>query len=160
MAELSESTESSAIAIIIGTKSDLSATNDLNVAIAVRVQRQPHVPGTAAKRSIWKRSVSYFDEKLLVKLMAQLLSEVEINEQISQLSGWTQQGKEIHCQKTFKDFVEAIAWVNQLVDPAEAAGHHPDIAISYNKVTVSLTTHDAGGLTQMDFDLAQVISGL
>lgn len=92
--------------------------------------------------------------------MAQLLSEVEIKEQISQLSGWTLEGKEIRCQKTFKDFVEAIAWVNKLVEPAEAAGHHPDIAISYNKVKVSLTTHDAGGLTQMDFDLAQVISGL
>ena len=92
--------------------------------------------------------------------MAQLLSEVEIKEQISQLSGWTLEGKEIRCQKILKDFVEAIAWVNKLVEPAEAAGHHPDIAISYNKVTVSLTTHDAGGLTQMDFDLAQVISGL
>lgn len=92
--------------------------------------------------------------------MAQLLSEVEINAQVSQLSGWTLQGKEILCQKRFKDFVEAIAWVNKLVEPAEAAGHHPDIAISYNQVTVSLTTHDAGGLTQMDFDLAQVISGL
>jgi 4a-hydroxytetrahydrobiopterin dehydratase len=92
--------------------------------------------------------------------MAQLLSEVEINEQISQLSGWTLEGKEIHCQKTFQDFVEAISWVNKLVEPAETAGHHPDIAISYNKVTVSLTTHDARGLTQMDFDLAQTISGL
>lgn len=92
--------------------------------------------------------------------MAQLLSQVEIKEQISQLSGWTIEGKEILCQKTFKDFVEAIAWVNKLVEPAESAGHHPDIAISYNKVTVSLTTHDAGGITQMDFDLAQVISTL
>ena len=92
--------------------------------------------------------------------MAQLLSNVEIQEKISQLSGWTLEGKKICCQKTLKDFVEAIAWVNKLVEPAEAAGHHPDIAISYNQVTVSLTTHDAGGLTQMDFDLAKVISGL
>jgi 4a-hydroxytetrahydrobiopterin dehydratase len=56
--------------------------------------------------------------------------------------------------------VEAIAFVNQIVEPAEAAGHHPDLEISYNKVTVSLTTHDAGGLTSKDFDLAQVISKL
>ena len=84
--------------------------------------------------------------------MVQLLSQVEINEQVSQLPGWTLQGKEICCQKIFTDFVEAIAWVNKLVEPAEAASHHPDIAVSYNKVTVSLTTHDAGGLTQMDFD--------
>jgi 4a-hydroxytetrahydrobiopterin dehydratase len=45
-----------------------------------------------------------------------------------------------------------------MVEPAEAAGHHPDLVISYNKVDVTLTTHDAGGLTSKDFDLAQVIS--
>jgi 4a-hydroxytetrahydrobiopterin dehydratase len=44
------------------------------------------------------------------------------------------------------------------VEPAESAGHHPDIEVSYNKVNISLTTHDAGGLTQNDFDLAKVIS--
>jgi 4a-hydroxytetrahydrobiopterin dehydratase len=48
--------------------------------------------------------------------------------------------------------------VNKLVEPAESAGHHPDIEISYNKVKILLTTHDAGGLTQKDFDLAEVIS--
>jgi 4a-hydroxytetrahydrobiopterin dehydratase len=48
--------------------------------------------------------------------------------------------------------------VNKLVEPAESAGHHPDIEISYNKVKILLTTHDAGGLTQKDFDLARVIS--
>ncbi|KOR33858.1 MULTISPECIES: 4a-hydroxytetrahydrobiopterin dehydratase [Planktothricoides] len=92
--------------------------------------------------------------------MAQLLSATEIQEKVGQLSGWHLEGKEIRCQKTFKDFVEAIAWVNKLVEPAEAAGHHPDITISYNKVIVSLTTHDAGGLTELDFDLATVISSL
>lgn len=54
----------------------------------------------------------------------------------------------------------AIAFVNKLVAPSEAAGHHPDIEISYNKVTVNLTTHDAGGLTEKDFALAQEISAL
>ena len=54
----------------------------------------------------------------------------------------------------------AIAWVNKLVAPSEAAGHHPDIEISYNKVRVNLTTHDAGGLTEKDFQLAQEISTL
>ena len=50
--------------------------------------------------------------------------------------------------------------MNKLVAPSEAAGHHPDIEISYNKVTVNLTTHDAGGLTEKDFALAQEISKL
>ncbi len=92
--------------------------------------------------------------------MAQLLGEAEIQRKASQLSGWTVAGKKITTQKVFKDFIEAIAWVNKLVEPAEAAGHHPDISISYNKVTVSLTTHDAGGLTAKDFALAEVISNL
>jgi 4a-hydroxytetrahydrobiopterin dehydratase len=50
--------------------------------------------------------------------------------------------------------------VDRLVAPAEQAAHHPDLAIAYNQVTVSLSTHDAGGLTQQDFDLARTISKL
>lgn len=92
--------------------------------------------------------------------MARLLSDVEIQEQLPQLPDWILQGKAIQSVWKFKDFVEAIAFVNRLVEPAELAGHHPDIAISYNKVTVSLTTHDAGGLTANDFELAKVISQL
>jgi 4a-hydroxytetrahydrobiopterin dehydratase len=92
--------------------------------------------------------------------MAQLLDETEIQERIAQLSGWTLEGKEIKSVRKFKDFVEAIAFVNRLVDPAETAGHHPDLAISYNKVTVSLTSHDAGGLTEKDFAMAKTIDNL
>lgn len=92
--------------------------------------------------------------------MASLLNDAQIQERAKQLEGWTVEGKELHLTRKFKDFLEAIAFVNQLVEPAEKAGHHPDLAISYNKVTVSLTTHDAGGLTEKDFDLAQVISHL
>lgn len=90
--------------------------------------------------------------------MAQLLKENEIQERVSELDGWTREGKEIKCTRTFKDFVEAINFVNQLVEPAESAGHHPDLAISYNKVTIALTSHDAGGLTESDFEMAKVIS--
>jgi len=89
--------------------------------------------------------------------MAELLTDTEIQERAKQLEGWTVEGKELRLTRKFKDFVEAIAFVNQLVEPAEAAGHHPDLEISYNKVTLTLTTHDAGGLTSQDFDLAQVI---
>lgn len=92
--------------------------------------------------------------------MAQLLTDSEIQSRLGQLSGWEQDGSTIRCVRTFPDFVEAIAFVNKLVDPAEAAGHHPDLTISYNKVTINLSTHDAGGLTEKDFALASVISKL
>ncbi len=92
--------------------------------------------------------------------MAQLLSESEIQTRLNHLSGWTLQGKEIQTVRRFKDFIEAMNFVNRLVAPAEAAGHHPDIAISYNRVTISLTTHDSGGLTDKDFALAEQISNL
>ncbi|MEA5571658.1 4a-hydroxytetrahydrobiopterin dehydratase [Calothrix sp. UHCC 0171] len=90
--------------------------------------------------------------------MAQLLSELEIQEKAKNLTGWTVVGKKLLCQRQFKNFIEAIAFVNKLVEPAESAGHHPDIEISYNQVNITLTTHDAGGLTQNDFNLALVIS--
>jgi 4a-hydroxytetrahydrobiopterin dehydratase len=92
--------------------------------------------------------------------MATLLSEQDVQAKLSQLSDWTQDGKMITTVRTFKDFITAIEFVNKLVEPAEAAGHHPDIAISYNKVTIHLTTHDAGGLTEKDFAMAKTISTL
>lgn len=92
--------------------------------------------------------------------MAELLSESEIQQRSTDLADWRVEGKELQCQKKFKDFIEAIAFVNKLVDPAEKAQHHPDLAISYNKVTISLTTHDAGGLTEKDFEMAKTISEL
>lgn len=90
--------------------------------------------------------------------MAQLLSPTEIEESISKLSEWTLEGKKIKLTKKFKDFVEAINFVNKLVEPAESAGHHPDLEISYNQVTITLTTHDAGGLTNQDFQMAEKIA--
>ncbi len=92
--------------------------------------------------------------------MTQLLSAEEINQRASQLSDWKLEGNRLKCVKTFKDFVEAIGFVNKLVEPAEASQHHPDLEVSYNKVTVILTTHDAGGLTEKDFSMAQEISNL
>ncbi|MDT9178327.1 MAG: 4a-hydroxytetrahydrobiopterin dehydratase [Limnospira sp. PMC 1291.21] len=92
--------------------------------------------------------------------MAELLSATEIQQMATQVPEWSVEGKTIKCLKTFKGFVEAVAFVNQLVEPAEAAGHHPDLEISYNKVTITLTTHDAGGLTKNDFSMAEKISSL
>lgn len=92
--------------------------------------------------------------------MSQKLTDAEIQTQLAQVPDWTLESDRLQRTYRFKDFVEAIAFVNKLVEPAEAAGHHPDIAISYNRVTVTLTTHDAGGLTQKDFDLAATLSKL
>jgi 4a-hydroxytetrahydrobiopterin dehydratase len=90
--------------------------------------------------------------------MAQLLTEAEIQQRVNLLSDWTVAGSNLKTTRTFKDFIQAIEFVNKLVEPAESAGHHPDIEISYNKVKIQLTTHDAGGLTKKDFDLAKIIS--
>ena len=90
--------------------------------------------------------------------MAQLLTEAEIQESAKVLSGWTVKGSNLEITRTFKNFIQAIDFVNKLVEPAESAGHHPDLEISYNKVKIALTTHDTGGLTQADFDLARAIS--
>ena len=88
----------------------------------------------------------------------QRLSDAEIQSNMQALSEWELNGDVIQLQRKFGDFVEAVAFVNRLVEPAEAAGHHPDIAISYNTVMITLTTHDVGGLTDKDFALAAVIS--
>ncbi|MFN6487464.1 MULTISPECIES: 4a-hydroxytetrahydrobiopterin dehydratase [unclassified Nostoc] len=90
--------------------------------------------------------------------MAQLLNEAEIQEQAKVLPDWTVKDSKLEITRTFKNFIEAIEFVNKLVEPAESAGHHPDIEVSYNKVKITLTTHDAGGLTQPDFDVARTIS--
>ncbi|MEM6716070.1 MAG: 4a-hydroxytetrahydrobiopterin dehydratase [Cyanobacteria bacterium P01_C01_bin.147] len=93
--------------------------------------------------------------------MSSRLSHLEVQQRVETLpSGWTTDGKTLFFERTFEDFVEAIAFVNQLVAPAEALGHHPDITVNYNRVSLSLTTHDAGGLTELDFQLAEQISAL
>jgi 4a-hydroxytetrahydrobiopterin dehydratase len=89
------------------------------------------------------------------------LTQAEITKLAKQLPpSWSVVEKELQCDRKFPDFVTAMNFVNQIVAPAEAAAHHPDIYISYNKVKITLTTHDAGGLTQKDFDLAVIIAAL
>ena len=92
--------------------------------------------------------------------MAQLLSDTEIKTQLNELSDWMQDGKFIKCTRQFKGFPEAVEFVNKLVEPAESAGHHPDLEISYNTVVIRMTSHDAGGLTEKDFNLARTISSM
>jgi 4a-hydroxytetrahydrobiopterin dehydratase len=85
-----------------------------------------------------------------------LLTQLEIDEQIKTLDGWTLDGKTIRKQFTFNGFPQAVAFVDRLVPDAELADHHPDITINYKRVTLSYSTHDEGGLTGKDFAGAKV----
>jgi 4a-hydroxytetrahydrobiopterin dehydratase len=67
---------------------------------------------------------------------------------------WTETGGQIHRTYQFKDFVESMKFVNSAATLAEAVQHHPDILIRWNKVTLTLSTHDAGGITEKDFTFA------
>jgi 4a-hydroxytetrahydrobiopterin dehydratase len=86
-----------------------------------------------------------------------LLSENQIRERLARLPGWERRGDEIRRTWTFADFAASMAFVNKVAALAQAADHHPDIDIRYSKVTLILSTHDAGGLTAKDFDLAEAI---
>ena len=81
-----------------------------------------------------------------------VLTESEVQRQLSGLKDWTLEGRAIRKQFTFNDFPAAVAFVSRLVPEAEAADHHPDIVINYRKVTLMYSTHSEGGLTQKDFD--------
>jgi 4a-hydroxytetrahydrobiopterin dehydratase len=89
-----------------------------------------------------------------------LLSDSEVQERLGALDGWERAGKAI--EKSFKrgDFVGAVEFVSSLVEPAEEMNHHPDVAISWETVTVTISTHSEGGLTAADFELAAKIDAL
>jgi len=89
-----------------------------------------------------------------------LLSPDAVQEKLKKLQGWKLVDKEIVREFKFANFVDALRFVNAVADKAEAAGHHPDIDIRYNKVKLALVSHDAGGLTERDFELAQAADGL
>lgn len=72
------------------------------------------------------------------------------------VAGWKENQSVISRTFTFKDFAGAMRFVNAVAAEAEKANHHPDIDIRWNKVTLALSTHDAGGLTEKDFALAQI----
>jgi len=89
--------------------------------------------------------------------MTAKLNDSEIDTRLEDLVDWTRQGDEIHKLFKLASFPVAIAFVTQVGFLAEAANHHPDIDIRWRKVSLALTTHDAGGLTAKDFDLAAQI---
>jgi 4a-hydroxytetrahydrobiopterin dehydratase len=88
-----------------------------------------------------------------------LLGDDEITQGLDGL-GWEREGDEIVRTEVRSDFADALAWVNRVGALAEERNHHPDISISWNKVTLRLSTHSAGGLTQLDLDLAGAIDRL
>jgi len=88
------------------------------------------------------------------------LSTLAIKRHLARLKGWNQVGHAIQREYAFADFKDAMFFVNTVAGLAEKAGHHPDITINYNRVTLSLSTHDAGGLTRKDFDLAMRIEAV
>jgi 4a-hydroxytetrahydrobiopterin dehydratase len=80
------------------------------------------------------------------------LTNNEIEQRLKSLNGWTRDGDTIRKQYTFAGFPEAVAFVDRLAPKAEAADHHPDILVSYKRVTLTYSTHSEGGLTAKDFD--------
>lgn len=88
------------------------------------------------------------------------LSEEEISEKLGELEGWEREGEAIVKAFDRGDFVGSVKFVDSLVGPAEEMNHHPDLAISWSEVKVSLSTHSEGGLTGNDFELAARIDAL
>jgi 4a-hydroxytetrahydrobiopterin dehydratase len=77
-----------------------------------------------------------------------------------ELPGWSFDGSTIRKEFSFKSFTSAVAFVERLVEPANAVRHHPDLEIHFNRVVVTLSTHDEGGVTDKDLALARTIEGL
>lgn len=89
--------------------------------------------------------------------MAERLSDIAIQRELGNLTGWSRRGDAITRTFQFRNFLTGIDFVSAVAKAAEAADHHPDIDIRYTKVTCTLSTHSAGGVTQKDLDMARKI---
>jgi 4a-hydroxytetrahydrobiopterin dehydratase len=87
-----------------------------------------------------------------------VLNHAEINLALQKLPGWTSRGNSIERELQFPDFVSAMKFVNAIAEAAESANHHPDILINYNRVTLTLVSHDSGGVTRRDIQMAGKIN--
>ncbi|HYE02055.1 MAG TPA: 4a-hydroxytetrahydrobiopterin dehydratase [Phycisphaerales bacterium] len=85
------------------------------------------------------------------------LSEAQVESQLMSHPEWSEAGGALQRTYQFRNFAEAMAFVNKVAAAAERSNHHPDILVRYNKVTLTLSTHDAGGITLKDFELAGVV---
>ena len=89
-----------------------------------------------------------------------VLTEKDVRQRLSELPGWSYGNNSIERLFEFKDFAAAMKFVNKVAEAAEQANHHPDIDIRYNKVRMSLTSHDSGGVTARDLRMAKQISDI
>ena len=88
------------------------------------------------------------------------LSDDEVRDALAGLPGWAQPGQEIEKEYQFEDFAAAMRFVNGVAEAAEAAEHHPDIDIRWNRVRLALRTHSQDAITDKDVSLAREIEGL
>lgn len=101
-----------------------------------------------------------FKPVLIAGCSMALLNEKKIAAKLASVKGWKQKNNEIYRTFTFKDFVRAMGFVQSVAIIAEKEDHHPDIDIRWNKVTLVLSTHSEGGITEKDFSLAVLINSL
>lgn len=92
--------------------------------------------------------------------MADKYTDDQVKAALGVVPEWNEVNGEIQRTFQFDDFVRSMAFVNKVADAAESRQHHPDILIRFNKVTLSLSTHDAGGITEKDFELAKAVDAL
>ena len=91
-------------------------------------------------------------------MSSEKLSPTAVTEQLTTLGDWRLSDGKLNLQLVFADFVTAFDFMSKVAVLAEAAGHHPEWSNVYNRVEIDLTTHDAGGITMKDFDLAKQIN--
>jgi 4a-hydroxytetrahydrobiopterin dehydratase len=89
-----------------------------------------------------------------------LLNDSEIGERLASMPGWKREGEAIVKKFEREDFAGSVGFVDSILEPAEQMNHHPDVAISWDEVTVTISTHSEGGLTAADFELAGRIDAL
>ena len=88
------------------------------------------------------------------------LSDIEIQRELGSLTGWARKGNAIQKTFVFPDFPAGIAWVDRVAVQAESMEHHPDLDIRYTRITATLSTHEASGITERDFVLARAMDRL
>src|SRR5687768_14103087 len=88
------------------------------------------------------------------------LAEAEVAQRLAALPGWRVEGGKLHRELTFADFTQAFAFMSDVAREADALDHHPEWFNVYNRVVIDLATHDAAGITTLDFELARRVEEL
>jgi len=101
------------------------------------------------------RSISFAPSQGILAMAPSVLSPNDLQAALLQLEGWALKDGKLHRDYKFKTFVEAFGFMSSVALVAEAIGHHPEWFNVYNRVSIDLVTHDAGGITQLDITLAQ-----